>query len=160
GDAAFHADPLTAEGHGPALLAGYYAGQIAKDVIEKKHYSTQALWGYNRHIFSSFGSDNARSRILTLTLEKLGADNLEFLLKRKVIKQADLTSEGILKKNSLFNLLNRAIRCLPKISLLLLIKRTIDVSKAVAKLCDDYPETPNLFGEWVVKIENLYKKLN
>lgn len=160
GDAAFHADPLTAEGHGPALLAGYYAGQIAKDVIEKKQYSTQALWGYNRHIFSSFGSDNARSRILTLTLEKLGADNLEFLLKRKVIKQADLTSEGILKKNSLFNLLNRAIRCLPKISLLLLIKRTIDVSKAVAKLCEEYPETPDKFGEWVVKIENLYKKLN
>ncbi len=159
GDAAFHADPLTAEGHGPALLAGYYAGQIAKEVIDRNEYSTQDLWGYNRQIFSSFGSDNARSRILTLTLEKLGADNLEFLLKRKVIKQADLTSEGILKKNSLFNLLNRAIRCLPKIGLLILIKRTIDVSKAVAKLCDEYPETPDKFGEWVAKIESLYAKL-
>ncbi len=159
GDAAFHADPLTAEGHGPALLAGYYAGQIAKEVIDRNEYSTQALWGYNRHIFSSFGSDNARSRILTITLEKLGADNLEFLLKRKVIKQTDLTSEGILKKNSVFNLLNRAIRCLPKIGLLILIKRTIDVSKAVAKLCDEYPETPDKFGEWVAKIESLYEKL-
>ncbi len=160
GDAAFHADPLTAEGHGPALLAGYYAGQIAKEVIDRNEYSTQALWGYNRHIFSSFGSDNARSRILTITLEKLGADNLEFLLTRKVIKQADLTSEGILKKNSLFNLLIRAIRCLPKIGLLVIIKRTIDVSKAVAELFDEYPETPDKFGEWVAKIENLYAKLN
>ncbi|MHA1592186.1 MAG: NAD(P)/FAD-dependent oxidoreductase, partial [Candidatus Heimdallarchaeaceae archaeon] len=160
GDAAFHADPLTAEGHGPALLAGYYAGQIAKKAIDRDEYSTQALWEYNRHVFSSFGSDNARSRILTITLEKLGAANLEFLLKRKVIKQADLTSEGILKKSSVFNLLNRAIRCLPKIGLLVLIKRTIDVSKAVAKLCDEYPETPDQFGEWVSKIESLYKKLN
>jgi geranylgeranyl reductase family protein len=160
GDAAFHADPLTAEGHGPALLAGFYAGQIAKEAIERNEYSTQALWEYNRYIFSSFGSDNARSRILTITLEKLGADNLEFLLKRKVIKQADLTSEGILKKNSLFNLLNRAIRCLPKIGLLVIIKRTIEVSKAVAKLCNEYPKTPDKFGEWVEKIEKLYKKLN
>lgn len=160
GDAAFHADPLTAEGHGPALLAGFYAGQIANEVIERDEYSTQALWEYNKLIFSSFGSDNARSRILTITLEKLGAENLEFLLKRKVIKQADLTSEGILKKSSVFSLLNRAIRCLPKIGLLVLIKRTINVSKAVAKLCDEYPETPDRFGEWVIKIENLYEKLS
>ncbi|MHA1692812.1 MAG: NAD(P)/FAD-dependent oxidoreductase [Candidatus Heimdallarchaeaceae archaeon] len=160
GDAAFHADPLTAEGHGPALLAGYYAGQIAKEAIDKDEYTTQSLWKYNKYIFSSFGSENARSRILTITLEKLGADNLEFLLKRKVIKQTDLTSEGILKKNSLFSLLNRAIRCLPKVGLLVLIRRTINVSKAVAKLCSEYPETPDEYGEWVAKIENLYKKLN
>ncbi|MHA1465922.1 MAG: hypothetical protein ACTSQ2_12600, partial [Candidatus Heimdallarchaeaceae archaeon] len=141
-------------------LAGYYAGQIAKEAIDKDEYTTQSLWKYNKYIFSSFGSENARSRILTITLEKLGADNLEFLLKRKVIKQTDLTSEGILKKNSLFSLLNRAIRCLPKVGLLVLIRRTINVSKAVAKLCSEYPETPDEYGEWVAKIENLYKRLN
>ena len=33
GDAAFHAQPLTAEGHGPALMAGYFAGKTAIKAI-------------------------------------------------------------------------------------------------------------------------------
>ncbi|MBY8999788.1 MAG: NAD(P)/FAD-dependent oxidoreductase [Candidatus Heimdallarchaeota archaeon] len=160
GDAAFHADPLTAEGHGPALLAGCYAGQVAKDAIDKNRYSTEELWGYNRLIFSNFGSEHARSRILAMVLEKLGASNLEFLLKRKVIKQSDLTSEGILKKNSICSLINRAVRCMPRIHLLILIKRTIDISKNLAQLCGNYPETPDKYVEWVKSVEKLYSRLN
>ena len=159
GDAAFHADPLTAEGHGPALLAGCYAGQVAKEAIDKNRYSTEDLWRYNKLIFSNFGAEHARSRILAIVLEKLGADNLEFLLKRKVIKQSDLTSAGILKKNSIINLVNRAVRCIPRIHLLILIKRTIDISKSLAQLCNNYPDTPEQYVEWVEEVEKLYSKL-
>ena len=160
GDAAFHADPLTAEGHGPALLAGYFAGLLAKESIEKNAFSTNDLWEYNVYVFREFGSYHARSRILTMALEKLGPKNLEFLLKRKVIKQSDLTSEGILMKRSILSYLAIVLRSLPKIHLLLLMKKAISISKAVAELCQNYPKSPEKFGEWVKKIEANYAKLS
>jgi len=87
GDAAFHPDPLTAEGHGPALVAGCYAGEVAKKAIDNKRFDTEFLWKYNELIFSDFGSKHVRRRILTMALNELGPKKLEFLLKRKVIKR-------------------------------------------------------------------------
>ncbi|MCG3221539.1 MAG: NAD(P)/FAD-dependent oxidoreductase [Candidatus Heimdallarchaeota archaeon] len=158
GDAAYHPDPLTAEGHGPALIAGCFAGDVAKEAISNKRFETDFLWKYNELIFSDFGSKHVRRRILTIALNKLGPKKLEFLLKRKVIKQEDLTSEGILKKRSILSYLGIALRCFPRYGLLLLMKKTIDVSKKTNILCKNYPNSPKNFPEWRDEMENLYKK--
>ncbi len=160
GDAAFHADPLTAEGHGPALIAGYFAGLVAKKAIEQNNYTTEKLWEYNKLIISNFGAEHARSRILTITLERIGPRNLEFLLKRGVVKQSDLTSKGIMKKRSIFNYLMLALRCFPKYSLLLLMKKAIDTSKSVAKHCLEYPNSPAEYRDWQIKMDLYYSKIH
>ena len=159
GDAAYHTDPLTAEGHGPAMVAGCFAGEIASEVIKNNKYETKNFWKYNKLVFSDFGADHARSRILTIALEKIGPKRLEFLLKRKVIKQADLTTEGILKKRSILSYLGIALRCFPRYKLLLLVKRAISISKKVNSLCKNYPKSPNLFPEWRDEMEALYQKM-
>ena len=159
GDAAFHADPLTAEGHGPAMLAGLHAGEIAAEAIRKNRTDVEGLWEYNKRVIKSFGADHARSRILTLALQELGPKRLEFLLTRKVIKQADLTSEGVLKKQSIFSYLDRAIRSFPRFGLLLLIKKAISASKKTAYLCDRYPEKPNDFRVWREEMDKVYEEL-
>ncbi len=159
GDAAYHADPLTAEGHGPALMAGYFAGLVASKAIEKENFSTEKLWEYNKLIFSSFGAEHARNRILTIVLERIGPKKLEFLLKRKVVKQADLTTKGIMKKRSVWNYLALALRCFPRYSLLLLMRKAISISKNVARHCDEYPTTPEGFQIWKKEMEKLYSKI-
>ncbi|NPD88443.1 MAG: NAD(P)/FAD-dependent oxidoreductase [Asgard group archaeon] len=159
GDAAYHPDPLTAEGHGPALIAGCFAGEIAKEAIVNKRFETKDLWKYNELIFSDFGSKHVRRRILTIALNKLGPKKLEFLLKRKVVKQEDLTSEGILKKRSIFSYLGIALRCFPRYNLLLLMKKAIDISKKTNILCKNYPKSPNNFLEWRDEMEKLYRKI-
>ncbi len=157
GDAAFHADPLTAEGHGPAMFAGLHAGEIASDAIKKNKTDIEGLWEYNKRVIKSFGAEHARSRILTLALQELGPKRLEFLLTRKVIKQADLTSEGVLKKQTIYSYLDRAMRSIPRFGLLLLIKKAISASKKTASLCDRYPETPNDFVSWRQEMEKVYE---
>ncbi|MCG3226347.1 MAG: geranylgeranyl reductase family protein [Candidatus Heimdallarchaeota archaeon] len=159
GDAAYHTDPLTAEGHGPAMVAGCFAGEIATTAVKKKSFETENLWKYNELVFSDFGSDHARSRILTIALEKMGPKRLEFLLKRRVIKQADLTSEGILKKRTILSYLGIALRCFPRYSLLLLMKRAISISKSVNVLCKNYPQSPKNFPEWRDEMEKLYQQI-
>ncbi len=159
GDAAYHTDPLTAEGHGPAMIAGCFAGEITKMALEKNGFKTTDLWEYNKLIFSDFGSDHARSRILTITLEKIGPRRLEFLLKRKAIKQSDLTSAGILKKRTILSYLGIVLRCFPRYRLLLLMRKAISTSKKVNALCKNYPNTPEDFPKWKMEIEGLYQKL-
>lgn len=159
GDAAYHADPLTAEGHGPALMSGYFAGLVASKAIEKNDFSTEKLWEYNKLIFSSFGAEHARNRILTIVLESIGPNKLEFLLKRKVVKQADLTTKGILKKRSIWNYISLALRCSPRYSLLLLMRKAISISKKIAKLCQEFPESPDNYQSWKDEIEQLYSKI-
>ncbi len=159
GDAAFHADPLTAEGHGPALLAGYYAAKISLKAIRNNNVSTESLWEYNKLIVKNFGNEHARYRILTIALDRLGVKNLEFLLKRKVIKKSDLTSELVTRKESILSLLGRAIRCFPRLHLILIVKKAMSLSKKVDILCESYPESPHIFSEWKDKIEKIYRKL-
>ena len=160
GDAAFHADPLTAEGHGPALIAGYCAGLVASKAIECNDFSTEKLWEYNSLIISSFGAEHARNRILTIVLERIGPKNLDFLLKRGVVKQSDLTSKGIMKKRSFFNYLALIFRCFPKYNLLYVMKNAIDISKVIAKHCCEFPDNPFEYEEWLRKIEKLYSKIS
>jgi len=159
GDAAFHADPLTAEGHGPALMAGCFAGEVACNAIEKNSFELEDLWKYNLLIMKEFGADHARSRILTMALEKIGPEKLEFLLKRKVIKQSDLTSAGIMKKKSFIDYLDRAVRCFPKYGLLLMMRKAINTSKAIAKHYETYPTTPESYEAWKSKILDLYSQV-
>ncbi|TFG10275.1 NAD(P)/FAD-dependent oxidoreductase [Candidatus Heimdallarchaeota archaeon] len=159
GDAAYHADPLTAEGHGPALMAGYFAGLVASKAIKKEDFSTESLWEYNKLVFSDFGAEHARNRILTIVLERIGPKKLEFLLERKVVRQEDLTTKGIMKKRSIGNYVLLALRCFPRYSLLLLMRKAISISKKIAKLCEEYPENPEDYQLWKEEIENLYSKI-
>ena len=159
GDAAFHADPLTAEGHGPALLAGYYAAKVSLDAIRNNNVSTEGLWEYNKLIMKDFGNEHARYRILTIALDRLGVNNLEFLLKKRVIKKSDLTSELVTRKESVLSLLGRVIRCFPRLHLILIVKRVMSLSMKVDIFCENYPDSPHIFPEWKEKIEKIYRKL-
>ena len=156
GDAAFHADPLTAEGHGPALMAGYFAGLISSKAIEKEDFTTKMLWEYNTLILSSFGAEHARNRILTIVLERIGPKKLEFLLKRKVVRQSDLTTKGIMKKRTIWNYLELLLRSFPRLPLILLMRKAISTSKKINKHCLDFPQIPEEFQSWSKTMKHLY----
>jgi len=159
GDAAFHANPLTAEGHGPALYAGTFAGMVATKAIILNRFGIDTLWEYNQKIVEKFGAEHARDRILAMVLTKIGAEKLRYLLKKRVIEQEDLTTVGILKKRSLKDTLKKLIRGLPKIGLLLEIKKAIEISKEIDQHCKNFPSNIEGLREWEKKLELLYKKI-
>ncbi|MHA1303581.1 MAG: geranylgeranyl reductase family protein [Candidatus Heimdallarchaeaceae archaeon] len=156
GDAAFHADPLTAEGHGPALLAGMIAGEVAAEAIKNNKFDTEQLWAYNVRVMEEFGADNTLYKILAEVLEQIGAEDLKFLLKRKVIQQSDLTTTGLGKKEPFYSLLLRAIRCFPRFHLLFYLKKTITASNKIKQLCREFPENAEEYVIWREKIKQVY----
>lgn len=147
GDAAFQVDPLIAEGHGPALLAGHQAGLFAADAVESGNYSEAKLWGYNQKINELFGVEHIKKQIYTEALNNVGIDGLEFLFKRGVVSWSDFTKLNNGESMSKLTLLSRFIKMAPKYGLMSDIMKIVKVPK-VDQAFAKYPSNPEGYREW------------
>ncbi|WP_456467997.1 digeranylgeranylglycerophospholipid reductase [Archaeoglobus sp.] len=64
GDAAYHADPITGGGIANALSAGYYAGKVAAEAVEKNNFSAEFLRKYDELWKNDFGKKLRRNKKL------------------------------------------------------------------------------------------------
>ncbi len=148
GDSAFHVNPFSAEGHGPALSAGYYAGKIASEALKAKDVTEQQLWGYNIAVMKDFGLSHTKLQLFTEALRKVKTPGLEYLFKRKILTQDQfMTLHGgnSLGKVDIFKII---LKGFPRYDLLYNLYK---IAKGVQKfdhLFARYPSTPQGFSEW------------
>lgn len=64
GDAAYHADPITGGGIANALAAGYYAGKVAAEAVERGDFSARFLKKYDELWKNDFGKRLSRNKKL------------------------------------------------------------------------------------------------
>ena len=64
GDAAYHADPITGGGIANALAAGYYAGKVAAEAVERGDFSARFLKKYDELWKKDFGKRLSRNKKL------------------------------------------------------------------------------------------------
>jgi electron-transferring-flavoprotein dehydrogenase len=79
GDAAFHADSLSGEGHGTALLAGYSAGQAAIAAHRRGDLGESGLWSHNLTCQRHFGRSFAARLLMARALERFASRDLDFI---------------------------------------------------------------------------------
>lgn len=104
GDAARHADPITGGGIANAMKAGFFAGSVAADAVEKKDYSKKTLAKYDELWKNDFGKILHRNKILQQklikmddkTLNKLAQSIAGYNLKEMSVKKLVLE---LIKKN-------------------------------------------------------------
>ena len=80
GDAARHADPITGGGIANAMKAGYYAGIVAAEAIQKGDYSAKMLKKYDELWKNDFGKDLAKKRKLQQKLVKMDDETLNKIM--------------------------------------------------------------------------------
>jgi digeranylgeranylglycerophospholipid reductase len=148
GDAACQVNPLTGEGIAPALMAGYRAGKVAAQAIEKGDTSVKGMWQYNYENAKKHGVTCGPLSVLRDFVVSLSGEELDFLLTH-VITGEDLAQ---LEKEQSHPPLGRVIRILldswrnPA-----LLYRSYAVFKKMNKikaLYECYPETPDEFPLW------------
>ena len=148
GDAACQVNPLTGEGIAPALMAGYRAGKVAAQAIEKKDTSVKGMWQYNYENAKKHGVICGPLSVLRDFVVSLSREELDFLLNH-VITGDDLAQ---LEKEQSHPPLGRVIRILlaswrnPG-----LLYRSYAVFKKMNKikaLYECYPEAPDTFPLW------------
>ncbi len=81
GDAAYHSDPITGGGIANALAAGYYAGSVAYEAVNKGDYSAKFLRKYDELWKNDFGKKLKRNKKLQEKFIKMDDKTLNKLAK-------------------------------------------------------------------------------
>ena len=150
GDAGCMVDPTTAEGHGPALVTGYFAGKVASESIDRNDVSREGLWAYNVQVMELYGVRNSMSYVALRYLRKLSPDGLQFIIKRGIITENELKDiyDGEENAISLWSMLGKVIKCFPKYGLLWTLKRMVDDVKEIGTYYEQYPSDPSDLKKW------------
>ncbi len=148
GDSAFHADPLLAEGHGPALRAGYYAGITAAEAINNNDFSARKLWKYNHMVLEDFGFKWSSYQIATVTLKTIGPKGVDLILRRRIISTGDFSKLVEGKGIGLFDKIWRLIKLFPRYDILLEGYSALKGFEKLNKLHERYPDDPRNYLKW------------
>ena len=159
GDAAFHVNPLSAEGHGPALIAGYYAGKAASEAIDTNDISEKSLWQYNVDVMQHFGLSHTKVQLFTEALLKIKIAGLEFLLKRNIFTQEQFLNLHAGSKMGKFEMLKLAIKAFPRYIILFQMKRIANEAAAFEKLFAEYPKTPEQYLAWQKRFQSRMEQI-
>jgi len=151
GDAGCMVDPTTAEGHGPALVSGYFAGSVLAKALDKGDVSREGLWEYNSKVMELYGVRNAMSYVALRYLRKLSPDGLQFIIKRGIISEDELKGIYTGEENpiSFMSMVWKVVKAFPKFVLLLTLKRMVDDVKAIGAYYETYPSDPTKLSKWI-----------
>ncbi len=157
GDAATLVNPISGEGHGPALISGYYASEVIKEAINKNDFTESTLWKYNKIIWEKYGYLGGLGIAVHKLLNAFPFSDFEFLFVNGVITQKDV--DEIMDSTSYHPpILNKILKGIKKPKLLFKLTEALAMSKRIQKLSLEYPSSPDRFYQWERKIVRIEKR--
>ncbi len=148
GDAAVHVNPLSAEGHGPALIAGYYAGDVASKAIKANDFTEKLLWQYNVNIMKHFGLSHTKIQLFTEAIRAIKVDGIEFFIKRKILNQDQFLDLHAGRKIRFLETLKIAIKAFPRYKILYQLNKIAKGVRYFEELFSNYPNNFEDFPSW------------
>ncbi len=157
GDAATLVNPISGEGHGPALLSAYYASEVLEKAIRNEDYSEKALWDYNVKIWHEYGYDGGLGIAVHKLLNAVPFSDFSFLFEKGIISQDDV--DAIMGSYSVkLPIFQKILKGLRKPKLLLKVAKGLLLAERIKKLSMKYPPNPKRFTKWKEKIKKMEKK--
>ncbi|MEM0439364.1 MAG: geranylgeranyl hydrogenase [Desulfurococcaceae archaeon] len=161
GDAAYTVNPVHGGGKGSGMLAAKAASIAFAKASEIGDYSAKGLWIMNKLYIDYYGAKQASLDIFRIFLQKLSDDDIEYGLRKRILKESDLyetSITGVIKnKRSVFDKLGRVIAGLGRPSLLAKLIVAAEYMDKMKKLYEEYPDTPEKLGEWIHRVNSLYE---
>ena len=161
GDAACHANPVTAEGHGPALIAGYFAGYHAAKGVLNNNVSKTALWQYNKDVMHEFGAKHGVSFVIAEMIRNIGHKRFAWMIEKQIVTGAELKriAENPGQSFTRMQMFGKFLKSLPNPLRLISLRKTTKLSLQVHQHYLDYPSQPEQFDEWVEERNKLLPTL-
>lgn len=159
GDAACHVDPSTAEGHGPALVAGYLAGMQAANALEEGKATTNRLWDYNRKIFAEFGINHFKKQLIADTITKLKMDGIDFIFSRKIMTAEEFIDMNEGKRLSVISMMVKIFKMFPRWNYLSKLRALAYGTRTLPLFFKDYPDSPDGYNEWYFNFLSWFNKV-
>jgi len=154
GDAGCQTNPLHGGGIASAVVGGAVAGRTAAEAIASDNTSARGLWPYNVWYMRGIGAHHAGHDCFRRIFYTLGGDDalsLAIEAVRAGVTLRTLTSRD--SRPSLGALTHAAGHALRRPRLLRLLVRANRIVRAVQRLHDDYPESPDRLESWTGQME-------
>jgi len=156
GDSAYTANPVHGGGKGSAMISGFCAAKSALNAFETGDFSANSLWGTNLCYIERYGAKQASLELFRRFLQKLSDDEINYGMKRRVIREEDLL-ETSLKGDLQLSVVNKAMRvisALGKPSLLFKLKTVAEYMKKIKEIYNEYPSSPEDLNKWKARVND------
>ncbi|MCY0883508.1 MAG: digeranylgeranylglycerophospholipid reductase [Acidianus infernus] len=157
GDSAFTANPVHGGGKGSAMISGYCAAKAILNAFEVGDFSAKTLWSANLCYIERYGAKQASLEVFRRFLQKLSDYDINYGMRKKVIKEEDLleaSAKGYLQL-SVAEKAMRIIAGLGRPSLLMKLKVVAEYMKKAKDLYREYPSDPNNLEHWKSEVNKL-----
>jgi digeranylgeranylglycerophospholipid reductase len=157
GDAACLVNPIHGGGIGPSMLSGKLATEVAIDILSNSVPSIENLWEYNRKYMKEYGAKQASLDVFRIFLQSISDDDLNYGMENQIIKPKDVLEANIKGelKLSINDKIERALRGIKKIDLLINLRNTAKKMKRIRNVYRSYPEIEK-FAEWKKEVSKIH----
>ena len=157
GDAATLVNPISGEGHGPALLSAFYASEIVEKAVRNNDTSEKSLWDYNRIIWDYYGYEGGLGIAVHKLLAAVPFSDFSFLFERGIISQEDV--DAIMGSTAVkLPIFQKILKGMRKPKLLIKVAKGLLLAEKIKRLSKKYPSSPERFYRWKKKIEKIEGK--
>ncbi len=156
GDSAYTANPVHGGGKGSAMISGFCAAKSALNAFETGDFSADSLWQANLCYIERYGAKQASLELFRRFLQKLSDDEINYGMKKRVIREEDLL-ETSLKGDLQLSVVNKAMRviaALGKPSLLFKLKTVAEYMKKIKETYNEYPSSSAALNKWKAKVND------
>mgnify|MGYP006280752731 CR=1 FL=1 len=148
GDAAGHVNPTTGGGIAGAAYAGTFAGELAVEAVTSGDASEDRLWRYNERVMETFGARYAALDAYNVFVANRDAEEIQSLM---AAMPGEKISEALYEGEASVGLglkARIAVETFGHWGLLYDLYRTKRASEALLDVYEDYPSSPEGFGDW------------
>ena len=158
GDAASQANPLHGGGMGHAMIAAHIAAMVINDRLESKEgvLSIDDLWPYAVEYMRTDGAKNAALEIIRILLQGFTDDEINFIMKEKIVSGEELYEiESKPKESS--SVWSKIIRAVMhgKFGLLNRLRIARDLYSKMHEAFEQYPEKPSDLPAWHERVNKI-----
>jgi len=159
GDSAWMPKPLDAGGIGPAIIAATIAGKNAVESIQTSDVSENGLWKYNTDFIEEYGYKTAGLEVFRRLLQSLSNEQIDYGMKNFLSKfDVEKISQGEHPEFSTLDKLGMLIRGALNKDLAEDLKYTSQMNKKLVEHYHNYPQEPEGFNNWKVKLDGYLKE--
>ncbi len=158
GDAACLVNPIHGGGIGPSMLSGKLAAETAVEALEKGDVRREAFWQYNIKYMQSYGAKQASLDIFRLLLQNISDDDLNFVMKNRLVKEEDVLRASLTGdlRLSIRDKAGRALKGAGDPGLLMRLEKAAGKMREIKALYQEYP-SPEDFEHWKRKVNSVYE---
>ncbi len=158
GDSAYTVNPIHGGGKGSAMLSAWCLSHALEEAQGK--WDNDALWEVNKCYMSRYGAKQAALDVFRMFLQELSDEELEYGMRKKLIKEEDLNTVS-LKGDLELGIVDKAMRLLAGLrrpSLLLQLKIVADYMGKVKDAYMNYPQKSKGLKAWVSRVDDLFSE--